>query len=50
MYFVLGIIFDLNDLLKNVLIDQNCKDLEQDEYKELLNEYDSKFVGKKQKL
>jgi translation initiation factor 2 beta subunit (eIF-2beta)/eIF-5 len=32
-------------MLKNVLIDQNCKGLEQDEYQELLQEYDSKFVA-----
>ncbi len=34
----------LDVLLKNVLIDQNCKYLEQDEYRELLKDYDSKFV------
>lgn len=31
-------------LVKNVLIDQNCKYLEQDEYRNLLKEYDSKFI------
>ena len=31
-------------VLKNVLIDQNCKDLAQEEFKELLLEYDSKFI------
>jgi len=31
-------------LLKNVLIDQNCKYLIQDEYIVLLKDYDSKFV------
>ena len=30
--------------MKNVLIDQNCKYLEQDEYRELLKEYDTIFV------